>query len=219
MSGRPFFEQETGDRIVAALKQGEIVAHARLTRTARRAGEQLELLQPVIFGPSGRGLFAGKFTAVAARTMMVVLADERRAVTMPILDQPDLIDRGIMLAQKMRAFLAERGISVRSAGVTTTRTFLSEYGGKRGAKAKPVAPLAPQNTIGALFAAMANDEVRRTLANAREVVACGLCPALIALIGPGAKPGTSAACWPLLLPLAPYVDAALLDAVEAKRRA
>src|SRR4051812_26153092 len=110
----------------------------------------------------------------------------------------------------------ERGGNVRQAGVTVITQFLREYGGKPGTRTKPAPALGAQNTVGVLLAALSDDEIRNTLPNAREVAACGLCPALVCLVGRGAKPGTNAAVWPMLLALAPYVDTALLDAGEVE---
>lgn len=212
----PFYEVDPGDRIIAALEQADVSARKRLAPAARPTGQQLELLMQAILAHDGKDrLIAGKFTMAPPRTLAFVLANQRRVALVQVRDQPDLIEHCVMLAQELCAFAMENGGNVRRAGVTVTTQFLREYCGKPGARTKPAPALGAQNTIGVLLAALADDEIRNTLTNARNLAACGLCPALVCLIGRGAKAGTSAACWPMLLPIAPHLDNELLAAVEA----
>src|SRR4051794_16010521 len=54
MTGRPFYEADTGDRIIAALKEADIAARRRLAPAAQLAGQQLELLQPAVLAHGHR---------------------------------------------------------------------------------------------------------------------------------------------------------------------
>ena len=214
------YKDDAGDRIIAALREQKPLTQKRLAPAARLAGEQLEWLMPVAFAPTTTGLFTGKFTTAALGTILFILADERGVASVHVLDQPDLVDRVVERAQALRAFIAENGSGdMNAAVVSVIGVFVREYGGAPGADTRPATEQAASNMVGALFAGLTEDEARDTLGTAREISKHGYAPAFVALRGPGAKPGTTAGAWPLLLPLAPYLDTALLAAVDAGGRA
>jgi hypothetical protein len=75
--------------------------------------------------------------------------------------------------------------------------------------------LAASNIAASLFIGTPEDQVRQTIGAVREILQRGVATAFIALLGRGREPGTRAAIWPIALPLAPFIDAALLgDADE-----
>ena len=94
--------------------------------------------------------------------------------------------------------------------------FVREYGGAPGAVTTPASALIAGNAIAAMFTPMADTQAREVIEDALKIAEAGFCPAIIALIVPGRKPRAISGCWPLLMHLAPYLDAALLDAAEAE---
>ena len=170
MSGAAFYDADAGDRIVAMLVQARAVGQKRLIPSARLAGQQLEWLMPAVLahGINGR-LIAGKFTTVVPDTLLFVFADEERVATVRVLNQPNLVEQFVEIAQQLRRYIATNSGNMSGAGVSLISLFLNEHGGAPGAVTPPAPTLSAQNTIGTLFAALTDEEVRRTLGNAREI--------------------------------------------------
>jgi hypothetical protein len=78
-----------------------------------------------------------------------------------------------------------------------------------GALPEETAKTADENTLlnvlGSLFAAL-GDARDAVISDAERMSADGICPALVGVVGPGAKPNTFAMAWPLFLPLAQYIE-------------
>ena len=64
--------------------------------------------------------------------------------------------------------------------------------------------------IGILFAALPADGRAHLIEGLDMLIAEGICPALIGLLGKGTTKGVSGV-WPLLMPLAPYADKVLAE--------
>jgi hypothetical protein len=139
---------------------------------------------------------------------------------MHILDHRDLVERFVKTARALCEFIQENiGEPGHGTVASVVDLFLRDHGGDPGTAMKPAPARAATNTVGSLFAGLPDDQVRLTLGNASEIAQRGFAPAIIALLGPAAKPDTIAGIWPLLMHLAPYLDAALLDAAEEGGRA
>ena len=172
------YNADAGDPIVAALEQEKVAPRKRLTAAARLAGQQLELLIPAVLAPTGRGIVAGKFTAVMPGTLLFVLADKRRLVTLHALDQHDLIEQTIAHVHELREFIRRESIGRTPRGVVVSviRSFLHEHERAAWGSKQAVLPEeAATNTIGTLFAALDDDQIRNALANACEIARLGRC--------------------------------------------
>lgn len=212
------YDEDAGDRIVAALEHLEIPARDRLAAAAVMAGRQLELQMPVVFGDVARGrMIAGKFTAAAPGTVLIAIANSDSVATVHVPEQSGLADQLISRAQGLRRYLTEHSVAdMRGATATVLDMFVREYGGAPGAVTTPASALIAGNTIAAMFAPMPDEQTREVIGSALEVADAGYCPAIIALVTPGRKPRAISGCWPLLMHLAPYLDTALLDAAEVE---
>jgi hypothetical protein len=84
------YDDDAGDRLIALLAEKNVAFRANLVPAARNAGEQLELLKPMVLMPGGRrALLAGSSAVmVDPGTMLVVLADADRAMTMKLSQPP-----------------------------------------------------------------------------------------------------------------------------------
>lgn len=71
-------------------------------------------------------------------------------------------------------------------------------------------PLAYVRIIGCLFMGVPDAARADMIVRLEKVIAAGVCPPLIGLLGKGTKTGLCAA-WPLPLPLAPYADAVIKE--------
>jgi hypothetical protein len=216
---RRFFEDDAGDRIIDALKRRALPTRERLMPAARLAGQAVEWTQPVVMGKGTTArLVAGKFSALPRGTVVVV-ADDRRVASLICPDHAELAAQGMGLARELRAFVEGKGESVAAAAISAATMFLDAHGGEPGADASDAPEQACSNMLGVLLATLPDDMIRSTLADVCEIVESGYGAALVALIGPGQRPGTNCAAWPILLPLAPFIDAALLECTPAEGRA
>ena len=83
--GAPAYDDDAGDRIIAALDHLEISVRDQLAAAARMAGRQLEWLMPVVFGDVARGrMIAGKFTTAAPGTLLIVIANSDGVATVHV---------------------------------------------------------------------------------------------------------------------------------------
>ncbi len=217
---RPDYLLDAGDRIIAELADQAPATQKRLTPAARLAGQQLELLQPVAFGPArGGGMFSGKYAMLPSGALVVVLANEAHVATMHLLPGDGFAEEMAECARQARDYVRENGCTPTGGAASAIALYIGEYGGSPGGETPAAPDHAARNVLVLMFSALPDAEIRQTLNAAMAVTELGYGLAVIALLGPGAKPNTKAACFPMLLPLAPCLDAAVLDAVEEGGRA
>jgi hypothetical protein len=163
------------------------------------AGRQIEGFKPLVMGwhPDGRPL-AALAASLPRRTVLVVLADGKRVAVQPI-PLTAMFDG----ARKNMPALVGSFSSHWIPGILGT--VLDEFG-HTPTLALPRGSHGLLNAIGVLLAA---PEAQTLTPALDQLIAQDICPVLVGLLGPATsgRPGKFSAVWPLLLPLAPYIDA------------
>jgi hypothetical protein len=210
------FDADVGDRIKALLGPTEL--WSQLEPAARLAGQQLELSKPGIMVPTPKGLWAGMMANVPLGQMLFVLADRQRVATfycgLPAgVTALAAIDQMIVEAQEVGA--PELGEERATAAVISV---ILEHAGAKPGETCPNIGGAAAPMFGALFSGIPV-EVRVNLAGGiDQCTKAALCPVILGLIGPASsgQPDFYSILFPMLLPLAPYLEWILHSADPAE---
>jgi hypothetical protein len=203
---------DSGDRLIEMMTLRGATSRDQLIDAARKAGEQLEIWKPMAFIPNPRTfLHAGAIVPADRGTVLIVLADAKRTLTMRLLQPPPGISRREMIndlaAIAQRHYGDERGWFGKEEIIPVIHAAVDTWGGQPGTKTGGMPEDASINLLGLLFAAMSADK-RQSLLDLMETIAGGgFCPAMVGLVGKGTTRGLCG-IWPLVLPLAQYLDTA-----------
>jgi hypothetical protein len=200
------YDEDAGERLMRLLE--DIHFRDNLAGAADLVGQQLELLKPSMLGFASDGTFrAGPVAKVHDGTILILIGNDSRLVTTHILASPDHRAYLEYIADGMRERVPDAldGQNPRDVVVSACNRLIQKYGGRPGKKTKQVPSPEIDNTIGIMLAAL--DEKRAQVLDAVDVMTSnGVCPALVALVGPATSGVKGQFCfaWPLILPLAPY---------------
>lgn len=170
------------------------------------AGGQLELLKRAVLDVPR---YAGPVAMVPRGTVLIILANAKKVVTLHWTAMPagaptrqQQLDRFVTGARDEYK-RDPTGIGALQTIDLTVRKFGAPVG-KRAPRTFP--PDGIMMVLGMLFGAMPD---RHDIVAAAESVANReICPVMVGLIGPGSEQQTLCGAWPLLMPLAKYVEAA-----------
>lgn len=201
------YDDDAHDRLMGLMTERDIAFRGKLERSSKMAGQQLEFLKPAYLAPGG---YMGSVAQVSRGTILVVLADPRRVFTVyiqrPPVTEPNLIEILDIAVSELMEIVPESS----DPGYTlhVIKNVLETHGGKPGKKkSKSPDQQVILQILGLLFASMPT-ESRHQLLYELIKVSNEVCPAMVGLIGPGTiDPTKMCGVWPLLLPLAPYVEA------------
>jgi hypothetical protein len=205
---------DSGDRLIEMMTQRGTTCRGQLIGAARKAGEQLELWKPLALIPNPRTVFqAGAIVPADPGTVLIILADAKRTLTMRLLPPPppgisrrEMINEAADIAHQHYA--QDDGKSLGKGEIVyLIRYAVDTWGGQPGAKTGGMPEDASMNLLGLLFAAMSADSRQSLLDLIETVIDRGFCPAMVGLVGKGSEHGLCG-IWPLVLPLARYIDAA-----------
>ncbi len=216
------FDKDAGD-CLAAMMEGSAIGHL-VAPAAVLAGQQLELLSPVVLGTGGLKdlLYGGKVVQVAPRTVLFVVADDSRGFTMhlSLLDgysAADLVTYAIAELETAFADLLGQEKDAAKGVPTVLNHVLEKFGappGERGARTMDD-PERARALVGLVLRALPPE---RRASMAQIIDACleaSICPAWVCLIGPASsgKPDTYS-FGSLMLPVAPFMED-LINQIEA----
>jgi hypothetical protein len=194
------YNADAGDRIMECLAAKGVEFAAQLAGAAELAGQQLELLKPVVMG-GGRPLYMGPAAAAKPGTILIVLANEKKVATIHLFPHPyrnAVIHEFMCRAEELPVDDKER--------LALIKDFVEHYGSQPGGG---IAPIDNKNEPGALAGALLSGDCREIFEHLDEVAARGkVCPVAIGLIGPASSGAAGAYCavWPVTFPLAPYLE-------------
>jgi hypothetical protein len=182
------------------------------TQAKRRYGWRAAgMVEAKPHGGNRGDFYAGPAVMDSPGTVLVVLAHNKKAFTLHLIPTSghglaDGIEDAVAYVKE--GMEAEQWTA--GALVLAIEDLIKKYGRAPGQKGDELTQEHNVRIIGCLFAGM-SDEARADLVIRLEtVIAAGICPALIGLIGKGTKTGLCAA-WPLPLTLAPYADAVIKE--------
>ncbi|MBV8737635.1 MAG: hypothetical protein JO007_10325 [Alphaproteobacteria bacterium] len=195
------YNADAGDRIMECLSAQGVEFAGQLANAADLAGQQLELLKPVVMG-GGRPMYMGPAAAVKRGTILVVLANERKVATSHLLPhryRTTVIHEFMRRAEELPVDDQER--------LALMKAFVEQHGSAPGGD---MSPFDNQQKPGAVIGALFSGECREIFEQLDTVAVEGkFCPVAVGLIGPvpSGQPGTYCAAWPVTFPLAPYLEA------------
>ena len=202
------FSADSRDRLWKLLESNNISYRDRLKESADSAGEQLEWLKPSVMGGHGNELYAGPAVMDSPGTVLILLAHEKKAFTMHLLARPthslaDAVKNAVENVKELPEFKADE----LSAGVVVSAIadLIEKYGAAPGKRGAELSQEHNFRIIGCLFASIPETMRSDIVDRLEKIAATGVCPVLIGRLGKGTETGLCAA-WPLLFPLAPYVD-------------
>jgi hypothetical protein len=203
-------DADSGDRLIAMMTLRGMTYRDRLIGAARKAGEQLELWKPVALIPNPKTfLHASAIVPADSGTVLIVLANAKRTLTIRLLQPPPDTSRREMingLADMARRHYTQDGETFDEGSIVPVMdAAVDEWGGAAGTKTGGMPDNASMNLFGLLFAAISPDKRGSLLDLLEDIIDRGLCPAMVGLVGKGPEQGPCG-IWPLVLPLAPYLD-------------
>jgi hypothetical protein len=196
------------DRLWELLERRNVSYRNQLKQSVGTAGAQLEWAKPSVMGSAKRDktrFYGGPAVMAPPGTVFIVLAHDKKAFTIWLRPSPgnsltDVIEQSVKYAEQLMEPDTLSGVQV----LLAAKDLIRKYGqppGKHGVELEQ-----EHNTriIGMLLAGVPE---RDGMVDGLEmIVGMGVCPAVVGLIGKGSETGLCGA-WPLVLPLAPYVDA------------
>jgi hypothetical protein len=221
------YEADTGERILAALTRHGGVP-PQLRDAAMIAGEQLEWLKPAkleaydaICGQypglaelretAGPGMVLGHAVAsVPSGTVLVVLADTKRAVTIHVPAQQGRREAWSRLAAAGVDWVADNRPAasgdLRFITLNAMQQILEDHGRRPAQDAPVLTGSKGEWIIGMLLAGLPASQLTAIADGIEQAAERGICPVLIGLKGPASSgtPGLGSGCWPIPLLLAPY---------------
>lgn len=206
------YNADSNARLWDLLEQRNIGCRDRLKQSADTAGAQLEWSKPSVMGSGKRSgsLYAGPAVIVPQGTVYIVLAREKKVFTIWLRSSSGALADAIEPAVTyVKEVMQATAFNWAGDQVLLTVEHLVKKHGRAPAKTN-IEFSSEHNTriIGILFAAMPADARADMLRVLEMIIADGVCPAMICLLGKGSEKGSSGV-WPLLLPLAPYADTVL----------
>jgi hypothetical protein len=184
----------------------------RLGQAIHTAATQLELLTPAAMMAGPAGLLAGPVAMVATGSVLLVMAKGRLCVTSHwgVAEGASLADaltQCIQIATDLNApdgaapFLVQHVV----------QHVVQRYGAGPGQPPPPgLASVDMRPVLGALLAMLEKSARSRAVAVIEHIRCLGVCPALVAVVGPSSSHahGTISFAGPIILPLARYAQAA-----------
>jgi hypothetical protein len=198
----------------ASLADQQIPYRDRLTGAIEMAGAQLELAKPGLLYIGERGVVADTVAYIRRGSVLIVLADSERVLTISMAAPPrgrtrqDVFDAVVQQAKNQRP-----GPWHPAVAVALLPHLLETYGGPPSDRnSERIDPSTLTQIIGWLLAPIADGQ-RRDLARRLTLAAQEhVCPAMVGLVGPGTDEGYCGA-WPLLVLLGRYAEVAM-EAVD-----
>jgi hypothetical protein len=205
---------DSGERLIEMMTLRGTTFRDQLIDAARKAGEQLEWWKPIVFIPHPNPrtrLHVGSIVPADPGTVLIVLANADRTLTLRLLPPPSKVARREMIddvaAAAQQHYGEDRGWFDKGEIIPVMNAAVENWGGQPGTKTGEMPENAGMNLIGLLFAAMSADKRESLLDLMEAVIDRGFCPAMVGLVGKGTERGLCG-IWPLVLPLAQYFDAA-----------
>ena len=202
------YDVDARTRLWDLLELRDISCRNQLKKSADSAGAVLEWFTPHAMGRSkqqGSRLYAGPVVAAPPGTVLIVLAHEKKVFTIWLRGSHPLteaVDEAVGYFKALMEGEIDLGLTL-----VAIEDLIKKHG--RIPDKKPGIELSQEHNariIGMLFAAMSDRAgVFETL---EMVMAANACPVMVGLLGKGSVTGLCGA-WPLVLPLAPYVDAVI----------
>ena len=164
----------------------------------------MEWFKPSAMGRSkqaGARVYAGPAVTVPQGTVLIVLAHEKKVFTVWLRSPGALADAVDEAVEYFKALMEDEiddGLAI-----IAIEDLIKKHGRTPG---KEVAELSQEHNvriIGMLFAAL--PDRAGVIEGLEMVMAADACPAMVGLIGKSTVTGLCGA-WPLVLPLAPYVE-------------
>jgi hypothetical protein len=195
----------TADRLLAMMTLRGTVFRDNLAAAARKAGEQLEWWKPVALIPNPRTrLHAGSIVPVDPGTVLIVLADARRVLTIRLRPLPSHVARRAMIDDL--ADMSSNNYPLDDGEIIAViAAAVEEWGGQPGTQTGGMPDDAMLTLFALLFSAIPADRRQSLFDVLEDMIDRGVCPAMVGLAG---KATTRGLCgiWPLVLPLAQYLD-------------
>jgi hypothetical protein len=204
------YEADAGARLWELLERRNVGYRDRLKQSADTAGAQLEWAKPSVVGPGKRGVSAGGSVVMAPPgTIFIVLAHHETVFTIWLRPgsgtTTDAIEGAVIYARDIMKSEQPDFKWSDDLVLLAIEDLLKQYGRPPGKKGAELSQEHNTRIIGTLFAAVPEEARADMIKGLEMIVAMDVCPAMIGLIGDGTKTGLSGV-WPLVLPLAPYVD-------------
>jgi hypothetical protein len=201
------------EQLMNALARQGVEFRDRLADAVEIAGSQLEYLRPAVLGATKRGIFAGSAAYVQRGAILVVIADGKRVVTIHWLKHEHRRETFEQMGTDGRAKVRELATvnpeyaKPELAVMHLMQMVLQDHGQKVGAKSpSSLNEVQALNTMAILLGAIPDTELPKMLDIIEAAVAEDVCPVMVCLVGKGTRKGTSCAAWPVIIPLAKYIE-------------
>jgi hypothetical protein len=167
-----------------------------LIPAAKIAAAQLEYLTSTAVKTTQHKLFIGTAALVPRGAIVIVLADQRHAVTIQMK----------LLPQFARTSPAQKWTDNDAAQIIAAA--VRKFGAPPGVAAQQkMSDDDTLNVIDWLLGVFSDTHWRKMQDDLTDIMAQNICPAMIGLIGRGLAENKICTIWPLPLPLAPYLEA------------
>jgi hypothetical protein len=199
------FSRDAREVLTEALVEKEIAFRANLKAAINTAGGHLEWLKPAILGAGRGGIVSSMAANVAFGAIVILFADRRRVFELHLTAAGQTeVPRAIAWARDVVPNARDPGNTLHAI-----RVALDCHG-------RPVGTPAPGDfdaavglqILGMVLAPAADAQVSDSFDRMNRVIAEGVCPAMVGLIGPAtsAKRGNFCGVFPLMVPIARYAE-------------
>jgi hypothetical protein len=206
------YDADARTRLWELLERRNISCRDQLKQSVDTAGEQLERFKPSVMGPGKRSLLAGgPVVIVPPGTVLFVLAHHKKVFTIWLRHSGTLTEAVEEAVRYIKEMVESEEAGFKWSGDQTLvviEDLIGKYGRPPGKHGTELAQEHNGRILRMLFAVIP-DEARADMIKGLEmIIGMKVCPAMVGLIGKGRETG-SCGVWPLVLPLASYVDAVI----------
>jgi hypothetical protein len=202
------FNADARDRLWERLERNDVGSRDQFKQSADTAGTQLEWFKPGAMGPGKDArLYAGPAVMTKPGTILVVLAYHEKAFSIWLRPNGSLAATVEETVESIKEFLGPE-CPPDNRFVSVIWELIETYGRARSLHSVELSQDHHNYITGLLFAATPMATRTWMVECLEAIIANNICPAIVGLLGDRSGKFINGA-WPLVLPLAPYVEAVM----------